>query len=84
MRITIVGCGYVGLSLAVMLSINNEVIALDINQDKVNMINERISPIKDNEISKYLRDNKLNLKATLDFDICIFVECRSIYLYKLD
>lgn len=71
MRITVVGCGYVGLSLAVMLSIKNEVIALDINQDKVNMINERISPIKDNEISKYLRDNKLNLKATLDFDEAI-------------
>lgn len=51
MRIT-VGCGYVRVSLVVMLGINNEGVVLDINQDKVNMINEGILPIKDNKISK--------------------------------
>ncbi len=66
MKITIAGTGYVGLSNAVLLSQNNEVIALDVIQEKVDMINKRVSPIVDNEISDYLKNKKLNLKATIN------------------
>ena len=64
MRITIVGTGYVGLSLSTLLSVYNEVIAYDINQEKVQLINKRISPIKDEYIEKYFKEKKLNLTAT--------------------
>ena len=67
MKIAIAGTGYVGLSLATLLSQNNEVIAYDIVKEKVDMINERKSPIKDKEIEEYLQTKKLNLKATLDY-----------------
>lgn len=67
MKIAVAGTGYVGLSLAVLLSQKNEVVALDIIQDKVDMINNHISPIKDKEIEEYLNEKKLNLKATLDY-----------------
>ena len=67
MKITVCGTGYVGLSLATLLSQNNEVIALDIIPEKVEMINNRISPIKDEYIEKYFKEKKLNLKATLDY-----------------
>ena len=66
MKITVVGIGYVGLSLATLLSRKYEVCALDIVEEKVHMINNRISPIKDKEIEKYFREENLNLKATLD------------------
>ncbi|MBB6062814.1 UDPglucose 6-dehydrogenase [Thermosipho japonicus] len=66
MRITIVGLGYVGLSIAVLLSQNHEVIGLDISKDKVEKINNKISPIKDNEIIDYLKHKNLNLMATTD------------------
>lgn len=66
MKITIVGIGYVGLSNAILLAQHNEVIAFDINHDKVNMINKRISPIIDREIEEYLTTKKLKLKATTD------------------
>lgn len=66
MKITIAGTGYVGLSNAILLAQHNEVIALDIIKDKVDLINKRESPIQDNEIIEYLRDKKLNLKATTD------------------
>ena len=56
-----------GLSLATLLSQNNEVVALDIMPDKVDKINNRISPIKDEYIEKYFKEKKLNLKATLDY-----------------
>lgn len=66
MKITVVGTGYVGLSIATLLSERNEVIALDILEDKVNLINKRISPISDKMITKYFNEKTLNLKATLD------------------
>ncbi len=67
MKIAIAGTGYVGLSLATLLSIKNEVVALDIVPEKVNMINNRISPIKDEYIEKYFNEKELNLRATLDY-----------------
>lgn len=66
MRITVAGAGYVGLSNAVLLSQHNEVIALDIMQEKVDMINNRKSPITDAEIEEYLATKNLNLTATTD------------------
>lgn len=67
MKIAVAGTGYVGLSLATLLSQNNEVYALDIIPEKVEMINNRISPIKDEYIEKYFKEKNLNLKATLDY-----------------
>jgi UDPglucose 6-dehydrogenase len=66
MKIAIAGTGYVGLSNAVLLSQHNEVVALDINAEKVNLINRKLSPINDVEISDYLQKRKLNLRATTD------------------
>ena len=60
LKIAVSGTGYVGLSLAVLLSLKNEVIALDIIKDKVDKINNRISPIVDDEIEKYLKNQSLN------------------------
>ena len=68
MKITIVGTGYVGLSLACLLSQHNEVRALDVLKDKVDAINQGQSPIKDSEISTFLASGKCNLRATLDSD----------------
>ena len=66
MKIAIAGMGYVGLSNAILLSQHNEVVALDINSEKINMLNSKISPIVDVEITKYLQTKTLNFKATLD------------------
>lgn len=67
MKIAVAGTGYVGLSLATLLSQNNEVIALDVIPEKVEKINNKISPIKDEYIEKYFKEKALNLKATLDY-----------------
>lgn len=69
MKITIAGTGYVGLSNAVLLSQHNEVIALDIIQEKVDMINNKKSPIADKEIEYYLAEKDLDLTATTDDEI---------------
>lgn len=66
MKITVAGTGYVGLSNAILLAQNNEVIALDIIQEKVDLINSKKSPIVDNEIEEYLATKELNLRATTD------------------
>lgn len=67
MKIAVAGTGYVGLSLATLLSQNNEVYALDVIEEKVEMINKRISPIQDEYIEKFFKEKDLNLKATLDY-----------------
>ena len=69
MKIAVAGTGYVGLSIATLLSQYNEVIALDIIKEKVDMINHHISPIKDDKIEEYLKEKALNLKATLDKEV---------------
>ncbi len=66
MNIAVAGTGYVGLSLAVLLAQHNHVVAVDVIEDKVNKINNRISPIQDDYIEKYLAENDLDLVATLD------------------
>ncbi len=66
MKIAVAGTGYVGLSLAVLLAQNHEVTAVDIVPEKVEMLNRKESPIQDDYIELYLREKKLNLKATLD------------------
>ena len=68
MKIAVAGTGYVGLSLATLLSQRNEVSALDIIQEKVDKINKRISPIQDEYIEKYFKEKKLNLTATVDWE----------------
>ena len=67
MKIAVAGTGYVGLSMAVLLSLENEVFALDIVPEKVEMISNRKSPIRDEYIEDYLKNKNLNLKATLDY-----------------
>lgn len=66
MKIAIAGTGYVGLSNGILLSQHNEVIALDIIPEKVEMINNKKSPIEDKEIEEYLLRDDLNFKATLN------------------
>ena len=65
-RIAVAGIGYVGLSMAVLLSIHNHVTVVDIIPDKVEKINRRESPIKDEYIVKYLAEKQLDLVATTD------------------
>ena len=65
-KITIVGAGYVGISLAVLLSQKHEVVVLDIDEERVNKINKKQTTIKDNAITKYLQEKSLSLSATLD------------------
>ena len=67
MKIAVAGTGYVGMSLATLLSVKNKVVALDVLEEKVDKINHRISPIKDEYIEKFFKEKELDLKATLDY-----------------
>lgn len=69
MKIAVVGTGYVGLSLAVLLAQNNEVVALDVIKNKVDMLNSKHSPIQDKEIQYFLDNKNLNLTGTMDKNI---------------
>ena len=66
MKIAVAGTGYVGLSIATLLSQHHEVMAVDIIPEKVDLINQRKTPIQDEYIEKYLAEKDLNLTATLD------------------
>ena len=66
MKIAVAGTGYVGLSIAVLLAQHHDVLAVDIVEEKVNLINNRKSPIQDDYIEKYLAEKPLHLKATMD------------------
>lgn len=66
MKIAVAGTGYVGLSIATLLAQHNQVMAIDIIPEKVDMVNRRQSPIQDEYIEKYFAEKALNLKATLD------------------
>ena len=66
MKLAVAGTGYVGLSIATLLAQHHEVMAVDIIEDKVNKINNRMSPIQDEYIEKYLKEKELNLTATLN------------------
>ena len=72
MKIAVAGTGYVGLSIACLLSQHNEVKAVDIIKEKVDLINARKSPIQDDYIEKYLAEKNLNLEATLDAEYAYF------------
>ena len=69
MKIAVAGTGYVGLSIATLLAQHHEVVALDIIEEKVDMINNHISPIQDKEIEDFLKNKNLNLKATLSKEV---------------
>ena len=69
MKIAVAGTGYVGLSMATLLAQHHEVMAVDIIPEKVEMINQRISPIQDEYIEKYFAEKELNLTATLDAEV---------------
>ena len=71
MKIAVAGTGYVGLSLATLLSVKNEVVALDVIPEKVEKINNRISPIQDEEIQRFFDTKNLNLKATTDWEYAL-------------
>lgn len=66
LNITVVGTGYVGLSIAILLAQHNKVTALDVDEEKIKMINNKISPIQDDYIEEYLANHKLNLQGVLD------------------
>ena len=65
-KIAVVGMGYVGLSLAIMLAQHHEVLAVDIDSEKVELINKKCSPLKDEYVEKYLKETELHILATTD------------------
>ena len=80
MKITIIGMGYVGISLSILISQKHKVIGVDINQEKIKLINKKVSPISDPEVEKYLKNENLNFSATTDLkeainDTDFFIIC---------
>jgi len=69
MKITVVGIGYVGLSNAILLAQHNEVVALDVDENKVDLVNKKISPVEDKEIDLFLKKKRLNITATVEKSI---------------
>lgn len=69
MKIAVAGVGYVRLSLTTLLSQDNKVLAYDIDNTKISLINNRVSPIKDKEIETFFKTKKLNLQATCDYKL---------------
>ena len=89
LKIAVAGTGYVGLSLAVLLAQHHQVTALDIVPEKVEMINNKKSPIRDEYIEKYLAEKELDLTATLDAkeaysdaDFVVIAAPTNVYLTK--
>ena len=78
-KIAVAGTGYVGLSLGVLLSQHHQVVAVDIVQAKVDMINNKKSPIQDDYIEKYLAEKDLNLTATLDAKAACETKRRTVH-----
>lgn len=70
-KIGVIGAGYVGMSIAILLSQQNEVIIIDIDENKVDKINKKIPTVNDEYIKQYLNNNNLNISATLDFNILV-------------
>ena len=70
-KIGVIGAGYVGMSIAILLSQQNEVAIIDIDKNKVDKINKGISPVNDEYIERYLNNNNLNIVATLDYNILV-------------
>ena len=80
MKITIIGMGYVGISLSILISQKHKVTGVDINQEKIKLINKKISPISDLEVENYLRNKNLDFSATADLkdavnDTDFFIIC---------
>ena len=65
MKITIIGMGYVGISLSILISQKHKVIGVDINQEKIKLINKKVSPISDPEVEKYLKNENLIFQQQL-------------------
>lgn len=70
-KIGVIGAGYVGMSIAILLSQQNEVVIIDIDKNKVDKINKGISPVNDEYIEQYLNNNNLNISATLDYNVLV-------------
>ena len=66
MKIVVAGIGYVGLSNAILLAQNNDVTLIDVDQSKIDLINQKISPIEDSDISSYLQNDEIQIKACLN------------------